>query len=74
MKTEYYRIDDLNLIGKIENFVPYIFKPSEGWVVDNESVLTDRVFGYDGESIGASDMLVRAEKITKDEAMKIING
>lgn len=70
--TAYYLINDLNIVGKEENFVPYIYDKSKGWVVDNDNILSDRLMGYDGEDIGCSDMLFRVDEITEEEANKLI--
>lgn len=70
--TAYYLIKDLNVIGKEENFIPYIYEKTSGWVVDNNNILSDRLMGYDGESIGGSDMLSRVSEITEEEVNKLI--
>lgn len=69
---EYYFINDLNRIGKVENFVPYLYEVKKGWVVDHSNALMDRIIGYDGESIGNSSELFKVEEITEDEANKRI--
>ena len=73
METAYYRINDLNIIAKEEDYVPYLYDKNKGWVVDDENKLSDRLIGYDGDSIGDSDMLFRVEEITEEEAMKLIS-
>ena len=47
MDTTYYHIIDLNLVGKEEEYVPYIYNKDSGWEVDSENILMDRVMGYD---------------------------
>ncbi len=69
--TFYYHIIDLDLIGKEEGYVPYIYKNGQ-WVVDKDNVLMDRIMGYDGDDIGCTDMLNRVENIPKSEADKYI--
>ena len=71
---EYYFISDLNIVGKMDNFVPYIYDKDKGWIVDNNNILSDRLMGYDGETIGSSDMLFRVDEITAAEAMKLIKN
>ncbi len=72
--TAYYLINDLNIVGKEENFIPYIYDKDKGWVVDNNNILSDRLMGYDGEDIGCSDMLFRVDEITEEEANKLISA
>lgn len=69
---EYYFIHDLNTVGKIENFVPYIYDIKTGWVVDNKNILMDRIMGYDEETIGNSSELFKIDGITEQEANAII--
>ncbi len=73
MDTTYYHIIDLNLVGKEEEYVPYIYNKDSGWEVDRNNILMDRVMGYDKDGIGSSDMLLRAEKITEKAASKLIS-
>lgn len=70
----YYFLSDLNKVGKIDNYVPYLHDKEKGWVVDNDNILMDRVMGYDGESIGSSSDLFKIDEITEEEALKIINS
>lgn len=70
----YFIIHDLNLIGKMEDYVDYIYDNKQGWVPDKEHILSDRTIGYDGESIGSSDMLFRVDEIPEEEAMKLIEN
>lgn len=79
MSVTYYRINDLNLLGKEEDFIPYLYKPEKGWTVDNDNILMDRLMGYDkSESdnspygIGNLSMMERVEEITEEEANKIM--
>jgi len=77
---EYYYLSDIKRVGKMDNFVPYLYNHEKGgWVVDTENLLMDRLMGYDGTegdsspyTIGNSDMLSRVEEITHEEAQKII--
>ena len=68
MKTEYYFIHDLNRIGKIEDHVPYLYDIKKGWAVDSNNIVMDRLMGYDGESRGATDVLLKIKEISKAEA------
>lgn len=68
---QYFWIKDLKKIGKIDNFVPYLFDLEEGWVIDNENILMDRVIGYDDETIGGSSIYL-VNEITKLQAYEII--
>lgn len=81
MSVTYYRINDLDMLGKEEDYVPYLYKPGKGWVVDNDNVLMDRVMGYDGSEpsdspykIGNTSTLDTVEEISQKEAEKIINN
>jgi len=70
---QYYKILDKNLVGRQDGmFDCSIFYPEQGWVWDRERILMDRIIGYDEDTIGSSDMLSRIEKITEEEAMKLI--
>lgn len=71
---EYYLINDLNIVGKIENYVPYIYDKKNGWIVDNDNILMDRVMGYDGESIGSVSELSKVDEITEEEVNKFISN
>ena len=71
-ETAYYFINDLNIVAKSENFIPYIY--DDGWQVDNKNILMDRLMGYDGDRIGSNDMLFRVDEITEEEALKIIKA
>lgn len=71
---EYYLITDLKRIGRIDNFVPYIYDEQKGWIVDSNNLLMDRIMGYDGESIGSSSGLFNVKEISEEEALKIINN
>ena len=34
MSVTYYRIKDLNLIGKMQDHIPYIYITEQGWAAD----------------------------------------
>lgn len=75
MSVTYYRINDLDLLGKEEDFIPYLYKPEKGWTVDNDNILMDRIMGYDNSEphnspygIGNLSMMERVEEITEEEA------
>lgn len=65
---DYYFINDLKKVGKIDNYVPYIYDEKKGWIVDKNNILMDRIMGYDNGSIGSSSMLYRVSEITEEEA------
>ena len=71
MSVAYFRIKDLNLLAKEDNYVPYVYKPGEGWIVDNQNILMDRLMGYDEfepddspYKIGNMSMLSLVEEIS----------
>ncbi len=70
--TTYYFMSDLNQVGKVEDFVPYLYDEDDGWIVDNDNLLMDRIMGYDDDRIGNTDILFRVDEITKEEADKKI--
>lgn len=77
--TYYFKINDLNLIGKMEDYIDYIYDKDKGWVIDNERLLSDRMIGYDASEepgshygIGNTDMLSRINEITEEEAKILI--
>ena len=81
MSVTYYHINDLDMLGKEEDYVPYLYKPGKGWVVDNDNILMDRVMGYDKSEldnspygIGNLSMMERVTEINQKEAEKIINN
>lgn len=76
----YFEIIDLKLIAKIEENVPYIYDSEQGWILDKEFRLMDRLMGYDASepkdspyAIGSSDMLDRVQRISREEAEKLIS-
>lgn len=76
----YYEIKDLGLIGKIEGNLPYIYDPEQGWISDKESLLLDRIMGYDPSEpdvspyrIGNLDIMEQVGKISREEAEKRIS-
>ena len=68
----YYLVKDLNIVGKVEESVPYLHDPSKGWVIDSDNRLMDRIIGYDGEAIGSTSMLGRVEEISEEEATALM--
>lgn len=64
----YYYLNDLDQVGKMDDFVPYLHDKDKGWIVDNDNLLMDRIMGYDGDGVGNTDMLFRADEITEEEA------
>jgi len=81
MGTTFYFIKDLNLIGKQENYIPYIYERGKGWEVDNSNVLMDRIMGYSEVeltgspyAIGNTDIMESVSEITEAEANKLIKA
>ena len=79
METVYYHILDLDIVGKEEGFVPYLYDKKKGWQPDKDNVLMDRVTGYDpsedkGSSygFGNTDVMSLVQEITEDQARKLI--
>lgn len=72
MGVAYYKILDLNILAKIQDFMPYLYDKRDGWKIDNDNILMDRVMGYEESSIGNTDMLDKIIEITEDEAEKLI--
>jgi len=76
---KYYRINDMNLIGKLDDFIPYLHINGK-WEVDNNNVLMDRLMGYDvsepkdsNYKMGSTDMLLRIDEIAEEEALKLVS-
>ena len=76
----YYEIIDLDMVGKLEGNLPYIYDPEQGWIIDNKLILMDRLMGYDASEpkgspykLGNLDMLDRVRKISREEAEKRIS-
>ena len=68
----YFWLNDLKLVAKMEDYVSYIYRNGK-WEVDNDNIVNDRFIGYDpNEGIGNTDMLMRIEDITEEEAKKLI--
>lgn len=81
MNTVYYKIKDLNMVGKEDDYIPYLYKPGKGWTVDHDNILMDRIMGYDkAESsaspykIGNSGMMDLVEEISEKEAETMISN
>lgn len=81
MSVTYYHIKDMNLLGKEEECIPYLYKQSKGWVVDNDNILMDRIMGYDDSEpsgspykIGNSSIIQLVVEISKEEADRVIDA
>lgn len=79
MAATYYYIVDLNYVGKEEDYVPYLYDPKRGWIVDRSNILMDRIIGYDDSEpkdspycLGCSEKMNLVEQISEEEAMKQI--
>lgn len=70
----FFWINDLKMVAKTENYISYIYKNGK-WEVDTNNIVNDRFIGYDpNEGIGNTDMLMRIDEITKEEAEKLIKN
>lgn len=79
MSVTYYRIKDLNLIGKMQDNIPYIYLTEQGWAADTDNILMDRLMGYDETepkgspyAIGNTSIMELVEEISEDEAERFI--
>ena len=75
----YYLIWD-SVVGKEESGRYYIFKNGQ-WKPDNESIIMDRLVGYDPSEppgspyrFGNGSVLAEMDEISYEEAMKLIGG
>lgn len=68
----YFIMNDLNKIGKMEDYVYYIYEKQIGWVLDINHLLSDRLVGYDGYFVGSSNMLSKIDEISEEEVNKMI--
>ena len=67
MKNPYYcYLNDIGIIAKKENSIPYIYIKGKGWIVDNDNVLEDRIMDYGTHSWADVD------DITIEQANKFI--
>lgn len=80
METIYYHILDLDIIGKEENFVPYLYDNKKGWIPDRKKILMDRVMGHDTSeakkspyAIGNTEMMDSVKRISKEDVERFIN-
>lgn len=68
----YYWIKDLKLVAKTENYVSYIYRNGV-WERDDNHIVSDRVIGYEpGEGIGNTDMLMKIDEISEEEAERLM--
>lgn len=81
MSVTYYHIKDMNLLGKEDAYIPYLYKPSKGWVVDNDNILMDRIMGYDDSEpssspykIGNTSTIQLVEEISEEKAENFIKN
>ena len=52
--AEYYKLNDINMIARQYGGRSWLFdRDAGGWVEDVQGLLANRLFGEDGESIGA---------------------
>lgn len=78
---EYYWINDLKVVGKRENRIPFIYDKENGWAKDDNHIIMDRIMGYDASEpaespygIGNSDMMDRIDVVSEEEALRLINS
>ena len=65
MSIEYYHIRDLDILTKVDDFVPYFYnKKNNKWEVDQEDILLDRM----------SELDTSLDLITEEEALKMIES
>ncbi|MDL2211641.1 hypothetical protein LJB88_02065 [Erysipelotrichaceae bacterium OttesenSCG-928-M19] len=79
LKLKFFKIHDINVVGKQENGIYYLYKDNQ-WVVDEDNIITDRLVGFDETEpedspyrIGNTDMLMRIDEITEDVAKELID-
>lgn len=73
MMDGFFKIIDLDMVGRIEHFVPYLWRNNE-WTVDQQHIIMDRLYGYEeGDGLGHTDMLERIMQITEEEALALIS-
>lgn len=77
--VRYYYIKDLDILGKREDYIPYLYEKGKGWQMNNNNIVMDRLMGYDATEsedspyrFGSMDMLDRISEITEESAQKII--
>lgn len=69
-ELKYYWINDLKLVAKTENYESYLYRNGV-WEVDRCHIVNDRLMGYmPGEGIGNTDMLMKIDEISLEEAEK----
>jgi hypothetical protein len=58
----YYKLDDIDMIARQDGGQSWLFdRNAGGWVPDADNVLADRLYGEDGESLGACVEISEAE-------------
>ncbi len=63
----YYKLNDIDAIARQEGGRSFLFdRDAGGWVEDTQCVLANRLFGKDGESMGA------CAKISEEDAQQEI--
>lgn len=68
MDVVYFVIHKLNIVAKIEDDVPYVYKKGKGWIVDNDNILMDRIMDYGDNSVMDYD------EISEEKALKLIKN
>ncbi len=67
-KIHYCYLNDIDIVGKTEKHVPYIYQKCKGWIVDNENLIMDRYMDWGLASWASHDF------ISEEEAMKYIEA
>lgn len=72
----YYYIRDCKKIGKEDKGEFYLYNPVEGWTEDENSIITDRLIGFDSSKpedsssrIGNREIIENIVEITADEVI-----
>ena len=75
--VKYYLIKK-NIVGKVENGVPFVFYNYE-WTYDEKNIIFDHLYGYDDleqedspYAFGSMSIMDDIKEITEEEMIKII--
>lgn len=62
MKNPYYcYLNDIGIIAKKEDYIPYIYVKGAGWKVDNDNLMMDRIMDYGTHSWADVDDITEAQ-------------
>lgn len=62
----YCYLNDIDIIAKKEDHVPYIYVKGKGWVVDNDNLMMDRIMDW------GTHRWYEVDDISEEEALKFI--